>query len=154
MMNKKIVIVDVDGTIADCTERAEKFLGDNPDWDAFYDACDQDKPIQVICDLVALLSTHFHILFVTGRRESTDKKTRDFIQKYIFGDGRHVNILYRKNDDERHDTYVKPELLDAYLKENCLEKSIVEFILEDRNSMVAKWRELGFTCLQPQDGNF
>ena len=153
-MHKKIVIVDIDGTIADCTERAEKFLGDNPDWDAFYDACDQDKPIQVICHLVALLWKYFDILFVTGRRESTDKKTRDFIRKYIFGDEHTANILYRKNGDKRHDTLVKPELLEAYLKENRLDSSIVEFILEDRNSMVAKWRELGFTCLQTQEGNF
>lgn len=30
----------------------------------------------------------------------------------------------------------------------------VAFILEDRNSMVKKWRELGFKCLQVADGDF
>jgi len=58
--------------------------------------------------------------------------------------------LMRKNGDKRHDTKVKPELLldVGILPENTL------FILEYRNSMVKKWRELGYRCLQVQDGDF
>jgi hypothetical protein len=56
----------------------------------------------------------------------------------------------RPNGDLRHDTEVKPELLATagITPENTV------CILEDRNSMVKKWRELGFTCLQVEDGDF
>jgi hypothetical protein len=30
----------------------------------------------------------------------------------------------------------------------------IAFVLEDRNSMVKKWRELGLTCLQVAEGDF
>lgn len=59
-------------------------------------------------------------------------------------------ILMRKNKDYRHDTEVKPELL----KNRGITPDDVAFILEDRNVMVQKWRELGFTCLQVAEGNF
>ena len=61
-------------------------------------------------------------------------------------------ILYRRDSDTRHDTKVKPELLDEYLRQHPDYK--VAVILEDCNSMVAKWRELGYTCLQVAEGDF
>ena len=56
----------------------------------------------------------------------------------------------RKNNDHRHDSEVKPELL----KEAGIKLDSIAFVLEDRNSMVKKWRELGLICLQVADGNF
>ena len=56
----------------------------------------------------------------------------------------------RKDGDYRHDTEVKPELL----AKKGINPTDVWFILEDRDSMVAKWRELGYRCLQVADGKF
>ena len=56
----------------------------------------------------------------------------------------------RKDRDWRHDTAVKPELL----AKSGINTDNVAFILEDRDSMVTKWRELGYKCLQVADGNF
>ena len=56
-------------------------------------------------------------------------------------------LLMRKDGDFRHDTEVKPELIEP-IKDRIL------CILEDRASMVAKWRELGYTCLQVAEGDF
>lgn len=64
----------------------------------------------------------------------------------------HCPILFRKGGDHRHDTVVKPELLEAYMKEN--HKKHPYAVFEDRDSMVAKWRELGYTCFQPAEGEF
>ena len=49
---------------------------------------------------------------------------------------------------------VKPDLLEYILTQLQLKKEDVHFILEDRDSMVQKWRELGYTCLQVREGNF
>lgn len=154
-----IVVVDIDGTITDASERAKKYLSKTPqDWDGFYAACGQDKPITEIVKLVEALSGSYGIVFCTGRRRSTNEATRQWIRDNMKG-LRYNNqgvmglpILYRNDGDKRHDTLVKPELLDEYLQHNPNCK--VAFILEDRNSMVQKWRELGFKCLQVADGDF
>lgn len=152
---KYIILVDIDGTIADCSERAKKYITDleTPNWDAFYEACSEDKPIPSIIQLVEELSTYYDIIFCSGRRESVKEKTIAWMKKYLVNTQYEpLHMLFRKDGDTRHDTEVKPELLDALLKEHP-EYNIC-YILEDRNSMVAKWRELGYTCLQVADGNF
>lgn len=147
---KKIVVVDIDGTIADCSERAEKYLSYKKDWDKFYENCDKDKPIEEIIELVNVLSQHYAILFCTGRRQSTKEKTIKWIRKNTLLLS--YDIVFRKDGDIRHDTVVKPKLLGDFLKQNP--ELEVFLILEDRNSMVDKWRELGYRCLQVAPGNF
>ena len=151
---KYIILVDIDGTIADCSERAKKYLsGDTPDWDGFYEACGEDKPIQSIINLVEELSVHYDIAFCSGRRESVRGKTEEWMKRHLVHTTYEpIGMLFRKDGDKRHDTEVKPEMLDAWLAQNPNYK--ICYILEDRNSMVAKWRELGYVCLQVADGNF
>lgn len=149
--NKKVVVVDIDGTVADCGERAKKYIGGWPkDWDSFYGACAEDKPIWPIIHLVQNLMGKYNVVFCSGRRESCRKDTLEWLQRF-FGPLDNVRLLLsRGDDDHRHDTEVKPELMEA----NGLSVDKVAFILEDRNAMVAKWRDLGYTCLQVADGNF
>lgn len=153
---KNIVIVDIDGTMSKVGDRL-KYLQQSPkDWDAFYEACDQDEPNIDICRLVDTLDSYpYELYFCTGRRESTRTKTIDWIRKNVFV----VNVaecwlsdhlLMRNDGDYRHDTIVKPELLEAH----GISVDSVAFILEDRSSMVKKWRKLGFTCLQVAEGDF
>ena len=156
---RSIVVVDIDGTITDASERAAKYLSKEPkDWDGFYAACGQDKPITEMVRLVEALSDSYVIVFCTGRRRSTNDATRQWLRdnlpnfRYNRGGVMGLPILYRDDGDKRHDTEVKPELLNEYLQRNPDYK--VAFILEDRNSMVNKWRELGFKCLQVAEGDF
>lgn len=154
-----IIVVDIDGTISDASERASKFLNPtNPNWNAFYNDCGNDKPIKDMLKFVEALSYTYKIIFCTGRRKSTDALTRKWFHTYM-KDFRYSNkgvngleILYREDNDHRRDTDVKPELLANYLAMHPYEK--VGYILEDRNSVVQKWRELGYRCLQVADGNF
>lgn len=146
---RKYVVVDMDGTIADCRERARKYLETSPkDWDKFYDSCAEDKPIWPIIHLVQSLMRDYVIVFCSGRRESCRKDTVSWIKRFFGYDM--CMILLRSNGDIRHDTDVKPELM----QKSRLTPDNVAFILEDRNSMVAKWRELGYTCLQVAEGDF
>lgn len=152
-----IVIVDIDGTVTDASARAEKYLSKEPkDWEGFYNACGEDKPIFPIINLVEALSVPYKIVYCTGRRKSCEDATRQwFKDHHIFLSGineYYGTFLFRKDGDKRHDTIVKPELLNEYLAQNPDYR--VAFILEDRNSMVSKWRELGYTCLQVAEGDF
>jgi hypothetical protein len=151
-MDKYYLLVDIDGTLSDASKRAKTYLGgDKPDWDAFYAACGEDAPIQRVIAIIDALSHAFDIVLCTGRRKSCEETTREWLARYV-PSLMHAPILFRKDGDKRHDTVVKPELLEAYMKENGNEKPYAVF--EDRNSMVAKWRELGYTCFQPANGDF
>lgn len=145
-----IIVVDIDGTIAKVGDRLKYLQQEKKDWDAFYEHCDEDEPIDEMCQLVAdLFVLGRDIVFCTGRRESVREKTKNWLTQNVmstFDD----ELLMRKDGDWRHDTEVKPELL----QKAGITPDKVYFILEDRDSMVAKWRELGYRCLQVADGKF
>lgn len=144
------IIVDIDGTIAKVGDRLKYLQQEKKDWDAFYEHCDEDEPIKDIIELVELMQIHeYNIVFCTGRRESVRKKTEDWLFKNVWC-LRKYKLLMRKDNDWRHDTEIKPELL----TNAGITPDNVWFILEDRDSMVAKWRELGYRCLQVADGKF
>jgi hypothetical protein len=150
---KNIVIVDIDGTISKVGDRLKYLQQEPKDWDSFYESCFEDEPIHDMLNLVnTLMLECYDVYFCTGRRESVRDKTHDWfnIQTSLeFRISPH-KLLMRPDNDHRHDTEVKPELLE---KAGIKLEDIV-FILEDRNSMVKKWRELGVKCLQVAEGDF
>ena len=150
---KNLVVVDLDGTLTDASERAAKYLSQEPkDWDGFYAACGEDKPIKPVIKVVEEFSQINYIVFCTGRRESCSRDTFEWLSKYVHLHRGYEKVMFRKDGDKRHDTIVKPEMLREYLSQHPEYRVLC--ILEDRNSMVAKWRELGYTCLQVADGDF
>lgn len=153
-MNKqKYVIVDIDGTVSIVGDRV-RHLSENPcNWDEFYRRCGEDLPNEPIVKMVQCLiyDQHYEAVYMTGRRESERTTTMKWLQKHRIGS---PYLFMRPDGDRRHDTEVKPELMDLFFKNTFTSKLDIAFILEDRNSMVAKWRELGYTCLQVADGNF
>ena len=103
-----------------------------------------------MCRLVTdLYEMGNEIVFCTGRRESVREKTKEWLFWNVIASD-DPNLLMRKDGDWRHDTEVKPELL----QKEGITPDDVYFILEDRDSMVAKWRELGYRCLQVANGKF
>lgn len=147
---KNIIVVDIDGTIAKIGDRLKYLEQEEKDWDSFYKHCDEDD---VHIDIMSLVQTlyddgFYDIVFCTGRRESCREKTVIWLAKY--SNINEYTLLMRGDKDWRHDTKVKPELLQSL---NITPDDVL-FILEDRYSMVQKWRELGYRCLQVADGNF
>ena len=147
---KKIVIVDIDGTISKVGDRLKYIQQVEPDWDKFYDACFEDEPIHEIIELVKTLARNYKIIFCTGRRESVRGTTRKWLDRHLSIRYMDNRLLMRPNGDKRHDTRVKPE----QLKKAGIHLDEIAFVLEDRNSMVGKWRSLGLKCLQVAEGDF
>ena len=143
-----LIVVDVDGTLTKVGDRVKCLEQKPANWDEFYDRCGEDEPVQPIIDLVNKLQLSHFTVFLTGRRESCrDATMLWFRQNHVLGPDA---LLMRPDDDFRHDTILKPELL----KQHGISADMIAFALEDRNSMVAKWRELGVTCLQVAEGDF
>ena len=141
-----MIIFDLDGTLSIVGDRIKFLQQDEKDWDSFYSACDQDEVNEPIAMLFRQLAFVNVMKIVTGRRESCRGKTlkwlsRNFIQIDT------SNLHMRSDGDHRHDTLVKPELVKDFIRQ-------IDMVFEDRNSMVAKWRELGIPCCQVADGDF
>lgn len=148
----KYIVVDIDGTIADCSARA-KYLEQTPkDWGGFYAGIAGDKPIVPILDALAVLddSDEYDVVFCTGRDEAYRQATHDWLWRKAECYVNAKQLLMRPAGDRRSDEIVKPELLAA----RGITPDNTAFILEDRAKVVRRWRDLGFRCLQVADGDF
>lgn len=143
------MIVDIDGTIAKPGARLQHLRSEPKNWDAFYADCFDDEPITENIELVKHLSRKYEIVYCTGRRESCRAKTTGWFDKYELPYD-NKKLLMRANGDKRHDTVAKPILV----QQAGIGLEQIAFVLEDRNSMVGKWRELGVPCFQVAEGDF
>jgi phosphoglycolate phosphatase-like HAD superfamily hydrolase len=144
---KKIVIFDIDGTLADCRHRQIHVQGKNKNWKEFFRAADDDEPIEGVVHILKSLWKHrdCRIVLCTGRPESMRPRTLRWFEKYeIF----HDELMMRKEGDYRQDAIVKKEMLLELGKENIL------FAIDDRKQVVEMWRQEGVLCLQCAEGDF
>lgn len=157
-MKQSFVICDIDGTLSDCSERRNLCMKDGSiNWDCFFDPenIKKDKQVDAVAAVVKqmILSKHT-VLFLTGREEKWREPTRDFIYEAV-GETVGGAILYmRKDGDYRSDVEVKKELFDMALSQWRITKEDILFVLDDRNSVVKMWREMGLTCFQVAEGDF
>ena len=150
MMNQKpkIIICDLDGTVCDITHRLYFIKkGDKQDWDAFYEACNLDKPnIKMQMILLMLKKQGFAINYVSGRSEVVRVKTLEWLNLYGFP---HGQLFMRPASDTRPDDILKKEILDTKIN---IDK--VWLVFDDRDRVTKMWRANGLTCFQVANGNF
>ena len=133
----KCAIYDLDGTIALINGRG------------IFDDTKLYKDIEnvAVTELMRRENEHLDIIIITGR----DAKSKLLTEEWLF----HRNVPYkllltRAKGDVREDHVVKLELY----QQHVLDKYFVEYVVDDRDSVVAMWRSLGLTTLQPYYGNF
>jgi hypothetical protein len=146
-MKNSLVVFDLDGTLALCEHRrhfVERPVGEK-DWDAFFDACGQDEPnMPVIMTLFALEAAGFKPEIWSGRIERVWSETEQWLKVAGLD---HLPLKMRPMDDRRPDTVLKKSWLDA-----APQKPMMTF--DDRDSVVAMWRENGIVCAQVAPGDF
>ncbi len=118
-----------------------------PDWKAFYEACDQDKPIYPTLDLMRDLCGEYEIQIWSGRCESVRNKTIEWLRDNAYGFHKNTELKMRPIGDNTPDDVLKEKWLDETLS---LGKTI-EFVFDDRPKCVRMWRRRGifvFNCCQ------
>jgi hypothetical protein len=144
----KAYVFDIDGTIARMGDRLKCIQQEPKDWDSFHARVGEDEPITPMLTLMDNLNdSDANVVLLTARNEKCRDETMLWIDAHTRGWYCDSDLLMRKGHDYRPDTIVKPELL----KKAGIEPIV---IFEDRNSVVKMWRELGYCCCQPQDGDF
>jgi predicted kinase len=168
----QFIIVDMDGTLADCTARRHHLVPvirhhagctlataqivdgkcltcgakEKADWLSFFKDCDQDPPVGPIKDLVWELASTYHVLIVSGRpHDLCGIKTEDWLLRHKIP---YELLFMRPAGDHRSDVLVKEEIL------SYMPKDRIAYVIDDRNAVVAMWRKHGLTCLQVADGDF
>jgi len=149
-MDKKIVIFDLDGTLALIDKRRDVSTKDNGkmDWSIFFDPnmVDLDDPNTPVITMANLLSSQYRIWILSGRSDVTQQATIDWLAKHnVTYDHlvmRPQNLLYMPDND------LKQSWLDTIGVDN------VAMVFDDRQQVVDMWRDNGLTTFQVDKGDF
>lgn len=131
--SKQIVLVDIDGTIADGSHREHyvSMHGQRKDWKSYFHACGRDAPIDIVVRWVRELIKEFTICLVSGRPDSTQRETLPWLETHEVP---YDYIFMRRSNDNRPDYEVKQDIL------NKLPKDKIAFVLDDRPSVIRMWK--------------
>lgn len=148
-MKQKAIIIDLDGTLADCEHRRCFIAGTKKDWKSFSkdENIIQDKLNLWCATIINKFKDSDKILLVTGRMESSRKITKEWLN---INDIKYDLLLTRKDNDFRKDSVIKEELYKKFIEPYF----DVLFCIDDRKQVVDAWRALGLVCLQCADGEF
>ena len=150
--NNKIVIFDLDGTIADITVRRNLATKDDGklDWNIFQDPNNigYDVPNQKVVDMLTMIddTDRYQIYILSGRSDVTKDVTIDWLSKYG------INYDHLVMRPQKHlfmpDNDFKQLVLDDIGVDN------VAMVFDDRQQVVDMWRNNGLTCFQVAKGDF
>lgn len=138
------IIVDIDGTLAkmegrspyDYTRVMEDSLHEDVDFviNNFLDGVEKNTGVRPA------------YIIVSGRKDDCKKETEEWLMSFGIP---YSQLHMRKSNDIRKDSQVKYEILFDLAKEfNILAA------FDDRNQVVAMWRQAGLRCFQVADGDF
>ena len=176
-----MIIFDLDGTLANCDHRKHfidksyitcgfnctkqkrclqclrKLEKDQPNWKAFFEACDQDTPIKPTLEiLINCLLSGRKVEIWSGRCESVREKTMIWLNENLYSSYRLKSHLL---DDPELKVKMRPigdytpddQLKESWLDEALAKGKTIDFVFDDRPKVVRMWRRRGifvFDCNQ------
>lgn len=145
---RKLIVVDLDGTLANIDHRVPLVTRDRPDWDAFNMACGDDKPNRWCVKLINEMAPAYGIrlVIVSARSKVVEQETKDWLNNHVtaFFNGDVELFMLREAGDTTEDVALKMR----WLKEVAGGPAAVLFAVDDRQKVVDAWRAAGVTCLQ------
>ena len=133
--DKPIIIVDVDGTVADGEHREKLLEGEKKDWKAYYALLYLDTPIVSIIDRVNEMADTHTILIVSGRPDTYQHGTLKWLREVA--EVKFDYFFQRAGNDKREDSIIKKEILDKLPKEKIV------LVLDDRPRVCRMWEAEG-----------
>lgn len=141
----QVVIVDLDGTFADCRHRLHHVTEGNRNWDEFFKTMGDDPMVEQIYEVCwAMVQAGYRIFICTGRPEDYREVTTEWLMAHNIP---YDMLLMRPKGDFIADHIVKQRMLDHI--QNELGRDIF-MVIDDRQSVVDMWRANGLYVLQPK----
>ena len=169
-MNKKTIIFDLDGTLANIDVRRDKSMKPNGklDWEIFADPdsiLNWDTPNEPVIKMAQLFKADgFNIVIFSGRNDRGFFATKDWLKinnvpfdllvmrpdkfkdsSWPIADGNPATPDMRFMPDE----ILKKKMLDTFVDIND-----VFLVVDDRDKVVKMWRDLGLNTFQVAPGDF
>jgi phosphoglycolate phosphatase-like HAD superfamily hydrolase len=149
MTEKRIVIFDIDGTLADASHRTHLVREKPKNWPRFFDLMVHDPVHEHVATFLRMLvdfPDKYEIILVSGRGEEYRKETEGWLEKH----GLTYRALYmRPAKDSRGDDIVKEEI---YKRELEPHKNRILCVFDDRPRVIRMWRKHGIKVLDCGDG--
>ncbi len=142
---KDIVVVDLDGTLANIDHRLHFIKREKPDWDGFFKACVDDTPNDWCVELIEGMRCNAEVLIVSARSRMVEKETKAWLGK-VFNrpaSAPESLVMLRAEGDNTPDVDLKKK----WLNESGFKDRIL-FVVDDRQRVVNMWRKEGLVCLQ------
>lgn len=153
---KPLYIFDLDGTLA-LIEHRRPILYESSDperWSKFFAACEHDLPnLHVLHIFDTLLRSGAEILIWSARSDEVREKTLTWLANNTSCMSWELDrmLTMREAKDYTPNTELKRLWLSSMLIED---RQRLVAVFDDRDSVVAMWRQEGVTCLQVATGNF
>lgn len=154
-MKKDTVIFDLDGTLADISQRrAEATKPDGKiNWAKFFDpelVTALDTPNEAVVAMAKILaSAGYKIWIFSGRSAVTQVATKNWL---FDNEITYDRLIMRPDRSYTPDDQLKQEWLDKYFPGD--ERNRILCVYDDRDKVVAMWRNAGLTCMQVNYGDF
>jgi hypothetical protein len=150
-----LVGFDVDGTVADLTQRRVFVTSRPKNWPAFYAGMAHDDPIHPVIAVARSMRAAGHVIFFASGREGSHRHrsiTVEWLAENIGPWTRLVPLFMRRARDYRRDDVVKEEILDQEVIP--MFGQLPDIMFDDRNRVVEMWRRRGIICAQVAEGDF
>lgn len=149
---KDIIVIDLDGTLADIEHRLPLVNCDKPDYDEFHRRCVDDKVSEWCLALLRVFHNTavepgydptYKVMIVTARNPCVKRETEWWLADA--GVPADVEIVFVREGEKQ----IKK---DEAAKRDWLHKSGLKdrilFVVDDRQRVVDMWRQEGLKCLQ------
>lgn len=149
---KRYLIVDLDGTLCDCSHRVH--WAQAKEWEQFDAGIPEDKvnsTIRWICQMAQ--ENGVGVIICTGRGEKNRNATLSWLKANDCSSFSDV-ILMRPEGDRTPDHQLKLQLVYDHFGSESAAKEQVLCALDDRDRVVEAWRNAGFQCWQVQAGSY
>ena len=169
-MNKKTVIFDLDGTLANIDVRRDKSLKPNGklNWDIFAapdSIMNWDVPNEPVIKMAQLFKNDgFKIVIFSGRNDRGFFATRDWLKIHNVP----YDLLVMRPDKFQSKAwpiahgnpatpdmrFMPDEILKKAMLDNFVDINDVFLVVDDRDKVVKMWRDLGLNTFQVAPGDF
>ena len=153
---RPLYIFDLDGTLALNEHRNHFLQRERKDWRGFFGACDKDAPNEAVIRTMGLLRNYLADVWIwSGRSDEVREKTVEWLVQhttFMSSDfGARGALRMRAEGDYTPDEVLKRQWLDAMLPED---RARLVAVFDDRDKVVAMWRDAGVACFQVAPGGF
>ena len=136
-MATSLVVLDIDGVLADVRHRLHHLALRPKDWPAFFAAAEHDDVLEVGAQFARQAASTHDIVYLTGRPERLRAATQTWLESHRLPAG---TLVMRPEGDRRPSSVVKLRELRRLRR-----AAVIDLLVDDDPAVVEAARAAGFT---------